>query len=270
MRPPRVSILATVALAFGLLALAPFGRVAQSYEETGGDVDETAANPCQGHDRNLLRCPDLQIRRPYDMKTEHTRSGRILLRATSAIKSRGRGPIELHGRRTRSRTMRVRQSIYRVDGTRLTMPPKGHLSFYPIPGQGRYWKFVNAARFELWSVDGHGRRKRLVRTGPKLQYCFRDLVRTSRSRRTPRRRVYTGCSQRPGKRRVTLGTSVGWSDVYPYDYHEQWIDVTGLRGCFAYVHVADPENHIFESHEDNNSAQRIVRLPPSRGPGPCP
>ena len=37
--------------------------------------------------------------------------------------------------------------------------------------------------------------------------------------------------------------------------------MTGLRGCFAYVHIADPENGIFESNEDNNEAQAIIRLP---------
>jgi hypothetical protein len=41
--------------------------------------------------------------------------------------------------------------------------------------------------------------------------------------------------------------------------------VTGLRGCFAYVHIADPENGIYESNEDNNEAQVIVRLPFERG-----
>jgi hypothetical protein len=60
---------------------------------------------------------------------------------------------------------------------------------------------------------------------------------------------------------VTLGTSIGWADIYPPAYPEQWIDVTGLRGCFAYVHIADPENGIYESDEDNNEAQVIVRLP---------
>ena len=60
---------------------------------------------------------------------------------------------------------------------------------------------------------------------------------------------------------MTLGTSVGWADIYPPAYPEQWIDVTGLRGCFAYVHIADPENGIYESNEDNNEAQAIVRLP---------
>ena len=62
-------------------------------------------------------------------------------------------------------------------------------------------------------------------------------------------------------RRDTLGTSVGWADIYPPSYPEQWIDVTGLRGCFAYVHIADPENGVYESNEDNNEAQVIVRLP---------
>ncbi len=33
-----------------------------------------------------------------------------------------------------------------------------------IPGQGRYWKFQNAARFELWSTGASPRR---VRIGPK-------------------------------------------------------------------------------------------------------
>jgi hypothetical protein len=217
-----------------------------------------------------LRCPDLQMRRPYDFSVDRTPKGRVLLRATSAIKSRGRGPIEIHGVRTERREMRVRQRIYRVDGSHLGVRTGGELYFYFIPGQGRYWKFGNAARFELWSVDSEGRRKRLVRTGPKLHYCFRDLVKTSGGKHSPRRRLYPGCSQRARIKRVTLGTSVGWSDVYPAGYHEQWIDVTGLRGCFAYVHRADPKNHILESNEGNNDSQRIIRLPPGRGGGRCP
>ena len=73
-----------------------------------------------------------------------------------------------------------------------------------------------------------------------------------------------------GKRKVTLGTSVGWSDVYPPTYPEQWIDVTGLRGCFAYRHVADPGNGIFESNERNNSSAVTVRLPYRSGAQRCP
>jgi hypothetical protein len=241
---------------------------ARSVGKASKDADEQ--NPCLGPHQARFRCPDLQMRRPYDLYVEHTPGGRALLRATSAIKSRGLGPIELHGVRTGDKEMRATQIIYRVDGSHLDVRTGGELYFYFIPSQGRYWKFADAARFELWSLDDKGRRKRLVRTGPKTHYCLRDLVRTSGLRRSPRTRVYPGCSQDPGRRRVTLGTSVGWSDVYPSTYHEQWIDVTGLRGCFAYVMVADPKNHIDESHEENNQAQRIIRLPFERGPGPCP
>ena len=90
-------------------------------------------------------------------------------------------------------------------------------------------------------------------------------------RRSPRRFHYPACSQNARMRSVTLGTSVGWSDIYPPTYPEQWIDVTGLRGCFSYEHTADPRNGIYESNEDNNQARVIVRLPFRRGvPQRCP
>ncbi|HVD57068.1 MAG TPA: lysyl oxidase family protein, partial [Thermoleophilaceae bacterium] len=111
-------------------------------------------------------------------------------------------------------------------------------------------------------VDADGRRSRLVRTGPKVAYCLRDLTHTRpRLAHSPRRPVYPACSTNTSARHDTLGTSIGWADIYPPAYPEQWIDVTGLHGCFAYVHMADPENGIYELNEDNNEAQVIVRLP---------
>ena len=70
---------------------------------------------------------------------------------------------------------------------------------------------------------------------------------------------------------MTLGTSAGWADIYPSAYPRNWINVTGLRGCFAYLHRADPENHLAEEREDDNAAMRTVRLPWT-GPrlGDCP
>ena len=73
--------------------------------------------------------------------------------------------------------------------------------------------------------------------------------------------MYPACNTNPRVRRVVLGTSRGWSDVYPPGYPEQWIDVTGLRGCFAYQHTADPRNWLHESDETNNRSTVIVRLP---------
>jgi hypothetical protein len=228
-----------------------------------GDADEQpeAPNPCLTEAAANLRCPDLQMRRPFGLWIERTAGGRRLLHASNAIKSRGNGPVEVRGHRTAKREMDARQHIHRKRGKSLVVETGAELYFYFIPGQGRYWKFHQAARFELWSLDADRERKRLVRIGPKLNYCLRDLAFTNPSPRTPKRRVYPGCNQDPTKRAVTLGTSVGWSDIYPSTYHENWIDVTGLRGCYAFVERADPKNHIFESHEDNNDSQRILRFP---------
>jgi hypothetical protein len=82
--------------------------------------------------------------------------------------------------------------------------------------------------------------------------------------RSPRRFHYPACDRSPRMRSVTLGTSVGWSDIYPASYHEQWIDVTGLRGTYAFTHTADPDNGIWESDETNNEGVTIVRLPSGR------
>jgi len=217
-------------------------------------------NPCTGPHAGRLRCPDLQMGTPADMYLDRYERRRVL-RATNNVKSRGKGPLMLRGARTGKHTMRARQHIYRVNGTRLVARTGARLEHKWIPGQGAYWKWAHAAQFELWSVDSAGHRERLVRTGPKVVYCLRDLKRTDPGPRSPRRRVFPGCSQDPHKRRVTLGTSVGWSDVYPSTYYQQWIDVTGLRGCFAYVHRADPQNRVWETNEGNNDSQRIVRLP---------
>ncbi|HKG17432.1 MAG TPA: lysyl oxidase family protein [Solirubrobacteraceae bacterium] len=79
-------------------------------------------------------------------------------------------------------------------------------------------------------------------------------------------RRYPACSQDPARRSVTLGTSVGWADEYPADYHEQWIDVTGLQGRFVFVQRVDPRNAIRESDETNNVSPRITRRLPPPGP----
>jgi hypothetical protein len=229
-------------------------------------------NPCDDPLEDL-RCPDLVMSAPYDLTIDrHTIPGHVLLRATSSINNRGTGPLELRGHRSGARTMTVTQVIHRGNGTRSFHPTAALLGYKFVSGQRfgfrvaneRYWKFRGAARFQLWSLDAEDKAVKLIRFGPKLFYCFRDLVRTHPSGRSPRHFVFPACSQNPRQQRVTLGTSVGWSDVYPYSYPEQWIDVTGLRGRFAYVIVADPFNRILESNELNNLSETFVGLPSGR------
>jgi Lysyl oxidase len=220
-------------------------------------------NPCIGERAARLLCPDLVMRRPYGLYTDRlTKAGSTVLRAGNVIDSIGAGPAELRGIRASRRFMDARQRIYTRAGRRISVDTGARLEFKFAHQQRYWWKFRDAARFELWRVDSRGRRTERVRRGPKVAYCLRDLTHTRRKlRRSPRGRVYPACSTDSRARGVTLGTSIGWADIYPPAYPEQWIDVTGLRGCFAYVHIADPENGIYESDEDNNEAQTIVRLP---------
>ena len=239
-------------------------------------------NPClDAVARKALYCPDLVMRKPFGLTLDPlVRPGRLVLRAGNSIDNLGSGPAELHGVRISRKLMRARQRIYRRRGGRIGITTGARLFFKWIPGQAYYWKFLYAARFELWRLDSEGHRVRRVKTGPKVSYCLRDLRHTHPGRRrSPRHRVYPACNTSAAKRRVTLGTSVGWSDVYPPAYPEQWLDVTGLRGCFAYRHTADPRNGIYESNERNNSASVTVRLPfrpgdqdcpTARGPAPAP
>ncbi len=253
MRSPRFRLVAAVAVATALLVPAPAPAQEIDTPLTCADI--------------VLRCPDLQMRAPYDISTYRTPGGRTLMRAANAILSVGRGPVSLLASRPAgSRTMRVRQRIYTNTGRWITLQSQGKVVFKHIPRQGGYWKFSDAARFDLWTMAGPAEERRLVRTGPKLIYCFRDLQRLRPSRRSPRSRVFGGCSQDRDRRSVRLGTSVGWADVYPATYHENYVDVTGLRGCFALWQTADPTNVIAETDELNNSARTVVRLRPPKQP----
>jgi hypothetical protein len=219
-------------------------------------------NPCLPPFAKAFRCPDLVMRQPHGLYLEY-RGGETLLRAGNSIDNIGRGPAEFHGVRIGPRFMRARQRIYTRKGRKRISVRTGARLQFKLAHQGRHWwKWYNAARFELWRVDARGRRTRRVRVGAKVAYCLRDLRRTRpRVPRSPPRVVYPACDTYPARQRITLGTSPGWSDIYPPTYPEQWINVSGLRGCFAYVHIADPKNVLYEASEDNNEAQVIVRLP---------
>jgi hypothetical protein len=230
-----------------------------------------ASTPCQ--DPALgFRCPDLVMAPPTHMQLDRSPSRtRVVLRMANRIVNIGVAPVEFFGQRISPYEMHARQVISDASGRRIRFETGAELYFKSVPTRGgSYWKFQNAARFELWAVDLAARRTQLVRVGPKLAYCLRDLRRVRFGPTVRRHRRFGACNQRTGKREVTLGTSPGWADIYPSTYPENWIDVTGLTGCFAVVHRVDPERHIFESNEANNVSSKIVRLPYKPGPQRCP
>ena len=239
------AVAAVAALALALLVASP---------------SDARVNPCAQARFRELRCPDLIMKRPSGLSLEHY-EGHLLLRSTSSIDSVGAGPMEITGRRYRVGHMHVRQRIYRRDGGSILVKTGAELRFKQIPGQGGYWKLRDAARLEVWSVNAAGVQLRRLRVSPKLFYCLRDLQRTLPGPESPSNAVYPACNQDPSINHVRLGTSVGWSDIYPGGYYQQFVDVTGLSGRFALVHIADPENELFESDETNNASRVLLRLP---------
>jgi hypothetical protein len=245
----RFSVLATILIAVVALPAAAAAAPAE--------------NPCESKEAKQLLCPNLRIGPASELYVENRGVGEVLLRATSDVRSRGRGPMELVGHRNGWRTMRTNQRIWKVGGGYKTVKSDATLRFTDVGYQfgGAYWKVHQLARFDLRPVEPDGSFGDPVRISPKLNYCLRDLERTRPGQRSPSQPHYPACKQDPGIVRDTLGTSVGWSDIYPADYDKQYIDVSGLRGCFAFTMTVDPKHHLFESNEHDNSSHRRVQLP---------
>lgn len=249
-------------------------RVGSASAKPPAPAVRTAAGNACALVKLRLRCPDLVMSAPFDLQLDRTSiRGHVLLRAASSLSNLGRGPLELRAHRRGTGPFIAEQAIYDTHDARHVFATRAQLVFKFVPGYRyghpsignySYWKVRHVASFELWSIDARFHAVRLVRSGPKVDYCLRDLIRTHRSGRSPVNPVYPACSQNPNLREDVLGVSVGWSDVYPYEYPQQWIDVTALRGRFAFVMVADPLGLLQESDEQNNVSETYVELPSGR------
>ena len=260
-----------------LFAQTPTGGGAVSIQtSTTGSTPPTGSRrvaPCSEAKLHLL-CPDLEMSAPTDLHLDRSSiAGHVLLRATSSVNSVGSGPMELRAHRRGNGPWTVQQAIYDTHGRAHLFATKARLVWKFVPGYRygeptldnySYWKVSHVAAFQLWSIDARFHAERLVRVGPKVDYCLRDLIHSRPSARSPVNPVYPECSIDPTLQSDVLGTSVGWSDVYPYVYPQQYIDVTGLRGRFAFVMIADPLDEFQESNKRNNASETYVQLPSGR------
>jgi len=217
-------------------------------------------------------CPDLVMTMPTRLVVRRTAGGRRLLLMDNYLYNRGPGRVQFRGHRTARYRMDAVQIVDRSGGrSPIPVQTGAKLTWkYVDASRGNYWKFQNAARFELWRLNARGERTRYERTGPKLDYCLRDLFRFGRGPRVRRGPFFGACSQDLGATVDTLGISVGWADGYPSTYPQNWIDVTGLRGCHVIVQRADPLDHVLETDESDNTNAKVVRLPYRPGAQHCP
>jgi hypothetical protein len=216
-----------------------------------------------------LVCPNLVMPPASHLVARRTPGGRRLLAMDNYLVNAGYGDVIIRGHRTARYTMEGVQLIEREGGGLARFNTGAVLTWkYVDARRGNFWKFRQAARFELWTLNARGERTRWVRTGPKLDYCLRDLFRMGprNGSTVPSGPRYGACSQDLGATSDVLGIASGWADGYPYRYPQNWIDVTGLKGCHVVIQRADPLNHIIETSERDNTSQQVVRLP-YRGTG---
>src|SRR5262249_20933935 len=153
------------------------------------------------------------------------------------------GPLEVRGGAPADGGQDVYQRIYNTDGTssdRLA----GVFTYHP---QHHHTHFDDFALYQLREITPDGGVGDVVRSGSKTSFCLTDSDEyNTRLPGASKDGSYFACSTKK------QGISVGWADVYSESLADQWIDVTGVKpGRYWLEVVADPDNHIVESNEDN-------------------
>jgi len=214
----------------------------------------------------ILR-PNLQMLRVQDWHIQNV-SGRRLLRFTTVFVNAGPGRFELRGGRSSraDRTMDYDQVVYRTDGSRFRRPT---LAVGKYAGDGHnHWHVQGVVTYETWKIIAPNRARRGTKTG----FCFFDTTpwRLSIPHARPSgyyRQEWCGTVASMTNR---VGLSVGWGDVYPWDFVFQWIDITGLPGGTYRVRATvDIQDYYRETDEFDNCVWTELRIPaPGSGSTP--
>ena len=167
------------------------------------------------------------------------------------------------------------QVITDAAGGRHRFATGAEIYYTSVPTRGGdYWKLDQAARFELWSQFPDGRRAGLVRVGPKLRYCLRDLDRIGTpgpGSPAPARRVYRrlqpDADEAAGHARHVGRLGRRLPGVLSRQRHRRHRPARLLRRPST---SPTRPHHIIESNEANNVSARVVRLPYKPGAQGCP
>ena len=122
-----------------------------------------------------------------------------------------------------------------------------------------HWHLLDFQRYELRTIEGE-----LVVRDRKSGFCLADhyglAARRVASFRGPRFLGNCATSQ-PSTLSVEQGTSSGYTDLYPPNFHGQNLELGGVpAGDYVLVHRANPTLQLEEIDYTNNDASLRVRL----------
>lgn len=199
--------------------------------------------------------PDLDQWAPTNVYVAQHGTRRVLA-FQSAVENVGEGPVWIEGKRKPGeQTMTAWQLVRRANGTVHRLPSAGSMRYDVAPTHS-HWHFHPFERYELWK---RGATKALARDH-KQGFCFGDRHPVTRTARAHFRAGDCGL-RKPKSSGVREGTSVGFVDIYPPEYHGQWIDITGVPdGRYVLVHRVNPAFALRERSYANNEASVRIEL----------
>lgn len=204
------------------------------------------------------RFPDLVQRPPTGLLVTAGARGRWLLGFTSLVDNRGPGIIWIRGHRPPgARVMEATQLIELAGGGVRVARDAGELH-YTIAPPHYHWHLLHFDRYEL---HRSGDFKLLVRDR-KSGFCIADHYGLAPGIRHGPPRFLGNCGQFDRRARsVEEGSSVGYTDRYPANFHGQNLDVTKLpAGRYWLVHRVNGDFGLRERRYDNNVASLLVRI----------
>ena len=210
--------------------------------------------------RELL--PDLRMELPTQLTLERA-DGHYWLRFSAMIANVGDGPLEVRSTRrcTDCPHMRVSQAILQSDGSFKVRATRTKQRYDNSDGH-HHWHVMGMERYELFPLDAPFASGPL--TGHKRGFCFFDgYVRDpSLPNFQPSPQYsYFGCGT-PSSQSLLVGLSVGWGDLYPYDFAGQYVDLAGVvPGDYLVCLTADPSNWFRETHDGNNASWAKIHIP---------
>lgn len=224
--------------------------------ETWREKTTDGGSPASGP-RELL--PDFDQRAPRGLVVSMI-DGRWTLGFDSAVDNVGQGPAHIRSHREPgSPTMQADQIVHLSDGSRRVYPDVGR-NRYVIAPPHRHWHVLDFDRYELRRPDDYS----LVVRDRKSGFCLADnyghAARRVAGFRSPFFRGNCGQGE-PGLLSVEQGTSIGYTDRYPANFHGQNVDLSGVpSGDYILVHRANPEQLLEELDYTNNAASLRIRL----------
>jgi hypothetical protein len=211
--------------------------------------------------------PDLRMALPGNLQLQNS-GDRRLLRFDSIIENLGDGPLKVNGKRAcpDCAHMTTKQWIQRSDGS-WRIRKTAALQRYTDADHHQHWHVMGMERYEVFPLDGPFPNGEVI--GHKYGYCFFDGVHRDGSlpNASPTAKYSFFACGNPDSQVTRVGLSVGWGDIYPWNFEGQFVDVTDVpAGEYLVCLSADPANDFVETRNGNNEAwAKITLTAPAEG-----